>query len=221
MFLSKLMINVRSREFRRDYANVHEMHRSIMSAYPDTLDETPARLGHKILWRLDAAQIGYAQYVQSQTAPDWSNLPVGRLAAPAEVRPLGPVLNAIAAGRMFAFRLVANPTWSTHGGKERDVRKRHAHKTSESQIEWLVRRGERHGFVIPTTRSGEPDVAPSPVSTLIGQKKDTGRITVAPVRFDGHLVITDAAAFTDAVINGVGPAKAYGCGLISIAPPRF
>ncbi|KOV83196.1 CRISPR-associated protein Cse3 [Nocardia sp. NRRL S-836] len=219
--MSKLTINVRSREFRRDYANVHDMHRTIMSAYPNVTGDTPARLEHKILWRLDATQTGYTQYIQSHTVPDWRKLPAGHLMTPAEVRPLQPVLNAIAAGRKFSFRLLANPTWSTHAGQGRNVHRRFAHRKPEAQIEWLIGRGERHGFVIPTTRRGEPDVAPSPVPTLTGQKKDQGKITVEPVRFDGHLIVTDTEAFTDALINGVGPAKAYGCGLISIAPPRL
>ncbi|KWW97525.1 hypothetical protein TH66_18095 [Carbonactinospora thermoautotrophica] len=33
MYLSKLMINVTSREFRRDYADVQDMHRTIMRPY--------------------------------------------------------------------------------------------------------------------------------------------------------------------------------------------
>lgn len=221
MFLSKLTINVRSREFRRDYANVHDMHRTIMRAYPDVDGDTPARLEHKVLWRLDTTQSGYTQYVQSHTKPDWSNLPTGHLMVPAEVRPLTPVLDAIAPGRKFSFRLLANPTCSARVENGQDVRKRRAHTTPDAQIQWLIGRGERDGFVIPTTRRGEPDVAPSPVPTLVGQKKEQGKITVMPVRFDGHLIITDANAFTDAVINGVGRAKAYGCGLISIAPPRL
>ncbi|WP_394614504.1 type I-E CRISPR-associated protein Cas6/Cse3/CasE [Lentzea sp. JNUCC 0626] len=219
MFLSKLTINVRSREFRRDYANVHDMHRTIMSAYPDLSEGTPARLEHKVLWRLDVTQSGYTQYVQSHTEPDWSRLPTGHLMTQAEVRPLAPVLEAIAPGRKFSFRLLANPTRSARVENGQDVRKRRAHTTPEAQIEWLISRGERDGFVIPTVRRGEPDVAPSPVPTLLGQKKDQGKITVVPVRFDGHLIVTDANAFSNAVINGVGRAKAYGCGLISLAPP--
>ncbi|WP_329791945.1 type I-E CRISPR-associated protein Cas6/Cse3/CasE [Lentzea sp. DG1S-22] len=220
MFLSKLMINVRSREFRRDYANVHDMHRTIMRAYPSVDADTQARLQHKVLWRLDTTGIGYTQYVQSYTEPSWGDLPAGLLLSPAQVQPLAPVLDAISPGRKFHFRLLANPTRSARVENGQDVRKRRAHTTPEAQIQWLISRGERDGFAIPTARSGEPDVAPSPVPTLVGQKKEQGKITVVPVRFDGHLIVTDAEAFTEALINGVGRAKAYGCGLISLAPPR-
>lgn len=220
-FLSELAINVQSHEFRRDYANIHDMHRTVMRAYSEIVSGMPARLHHKVLWRLDAAKNGYTQYVQSHGEPDWGNLPAGLLVAPPEVRPLSPVLGAIAPGQKFSFRLLANATYSARIENGKDVRKRRAHATPAAQIQWLIRRGERDGFVIPTTRLGEPDVTPSVVPTLIGQKKECGKITVVPVRFDGHLIITDAKAFADAMINGVGRAKAYGCGLISLAPPRL
>jgi CRISPR system Cascade subunit CasE len=55
-----------------------------------------------------------------------------------------------------------------------------------------------------------------------GQKRDQDRggIVVEPVRYDGHLIITDPDAFTTAILNGIGRAKAYGCGLLSLAPMR-
>lgn len=214
MFLTKLTINVRSREFRRDCANIHDMHRTVMSAYPD-VDDPSARQAHGVLWRLDSTQGGFVQYVQSRTEPDWGKLPSGHLLVPAEVRPLRPVLDAVAPGRKLAFRVVANPTMC-----DSKTRKRLPHRTPEKQVEWLIRQGERFGFVIPATGNGQPDVAPSPSSTLVGQKRDQGKITIEPVRFDGHLIVTDAASFTDALVSGVGRAKAYGCGLISLAPPR-
>jgi CRISPR system Cascade subunit CasE len=38
------------------------------------------------------------------------------------------------------------------------------------------------------------------------------------VRFDGVLQITHVDQFRSAVLNGIGPAKAFGFGLLSIAP---
>ncbi|TVT61952.1 type I-E CRISPR-associated protein Cas6/Cse3/CasE, partial [Amycolatopsis rhizosphaerae] len=53
-----------------------------------------------------------------------------------------------------------------------------------------------------------------------GNKTDKKPITVRAVRYDGHLIITDRDAFTAALQTGIGPAKAYGCGLLTLAPPR-
>jgi CRISPR system Cascade subunit CasE len=222
VFLTKLTINVRSREFRRDFANIHDMHRTVMSAYPDPEDkDAPARQAHAVLWRLDATNTGYIQHIQSRTKPDWTNLPPAHLTQPAEVRTLEPVLDAIRPGRKLAFRLLANATQDTRPAKTKGETIRVAHRTAEAQINWLIRKGERHGFVIPTTHGGVPDVAPSPIPRLTGRKNGVGTITIDAVRFDGHLIVTDPELFTHAVTNGIGRAKAYGCGLLSLAPPRI
>jgi CRISPR system Cascade subunit CasE len=39
------------------------------------------------------------------------------------------------------------------------------------------------------------------------------------VRFDGVLVVTDRDRFIAAITDGIGSAKAFGFGLLSLAPP--
>lgn len=56
--------------------------------------------------------------------------------------------------------------------------------------------------------------------TLVGKRRQAAKITVEAVRFDGHLVVTDPVAFAEAVTAGIGRAKAYGCGLLSLAAAR-
>lgn len=75
LYLSKLLINVYSREFRRDHADIRQMHRTVMSGYPDLPDDSPARQSYGVLWRLDLRSRGFVQYVQSVGKPDWSRLP--------------------------------------------------------------------------------------------------------------------------------------------------
>ncbi|MFD9734629.1 type I-E CRISPR-associated protein Cas6/Cse3/CasE [Umezawaea sp. NPDC059074] len=216
MFLTKLTVDPRSREFRRDCANIHDMHRTVMSGYPEIDNDIPAREAHGVLWRLDDNRGTYVQYVQSATEPNWSKLPAGHLIRPPEIRPLKPVIDAIRPGRKLAFRLMANPTKCDFSS-----RKRVPLRTQDEQIQWLIRKGEQHGFVIPSAQQGGADVAPSAVPRLTGSKDKAGKITVDPVRFDGHLVVTDDKAFTSALVAGIGRAKAYGCGLISLAPARI
>lgn len=53
MYLSKLTPNTGSRAFRRDFADVHEMHRTLLSALPNEAEGIPARQAHGVLWRMD------------------------------------------------------------------------------------------------------------------------------------------------------------------------
>jgi len=50
-----------------------------------------------------------------------------------------------------------------------------------------------------------------------GRRSDK-RITIVPSIFEGVIEITDPNQFRTALANGIGPAKAYGCGLLSIGP---
>lgn len=230
LYLSKLLINVYSREFRRDHADIRQMHRTVMSGYPDLPDDSPARQSYGVLWRLDLRSRGFVQYVQSVGKPDWSRLPGDYLSEPAQIRSLQPLLDLIHPGRRFAFRLVANPVRTIARSSDRPLAEsgkrtrgiKVALRDPQEQLEWLLPQGERHGFVIPAVASGRPDAAPSPCLTLTSRRRpgDRGAITIEPVRFEGHLVVTDAAMFTDALRTGIGRGKAYGCGLISLAPPR-
>jgi CRISPR system Cascade subunit CasE len=45
-------------------------------------------------------------------------------------------------------------------------------------------------------------------------------MTFAAVTFDGLLRIVDADRFRAALVQGIGSAKAYGFGLLSIGPAR-
>lgn len=60
---------------------------------------------------------------------------------------------------------------------------------------------------------------------LVSQPRDAGhanghRVTIWPVLFDGILAVEDPDLLRHAIITGIGPARAYGNGLLSIAPVR-
>ncbi|WP_254667604.1 type I-E CRISPR-associated protein Cas6/Cse3/CasE [Streptomyces sp. SolWspMP-sol7th] len=44
------------------------------------------------------------------------------------------------------------------------------------------------------------------------------RVRHQRIRFDGTATIADAEQLRTALVHGIGPGKAYGCGLLSIAP---
>ncbi|MFC3997443.1 type I-E CRISPR-associated protein Cas6/Cse3/CasE [Nocardiopsis sediminis] len=223
MYLSRLPLNTASRAFRRDFADVQHMHRTLMSVLPEVVNGEPARREHALLWRLDPAETGYVLLVQTRDRPAWDRLPDGYLAGEAQARSMEGALEAIAPGRALAVRLTANPTRIVRDpAAPKEVRgKRVPLRDPEEQLGWLARKGEQHGFVVPAGADGGMAVTISPCPPMVGYKGEgTGRnkITISAVRYDGRLVVTDAAAFTDAVRSGIGRAKAYGCGMLSLAP---
>ncbi len=116
------------------------------------------------------------------------------------------------------------------------------HRTAAAQLSWLLQRTLRWGFEIPESRTdaAAPGLAASPALDGEGIEWPDGghprevRITardrrsfakngrgapvvVHTVTFEGHLRITDAGLLTDHLLGGIGPAKAYGCGLLTLA----
>ncbi|MBD0746008.1 type I-E CRISPR-associated protein Cas6/Cse3/CasE [Streptomyces sp. CBMA152] len=124
-----------------------------------------------------------------------------------------------------------------------------AHVTRRHQLGWLLQRQERGGFEVvqkPADRrllatGDEHEVIVydrTPVqfgkrsagalgAAAVGGTGGTGGssgkgrdVTFTQVTYDGRLRITDLAAFRRTLTHGLGKAKAYGCGLMTIAPAR-
>ena len=210
MHLSKLTLNPRHRQVQRDLANPYQLHRTLMSGFPETLSE-----GERVLHRLetDPRSGSIIVLVQSQTPPDWSHLANGQeylLDAPA-TKQFEPTLIH---GQQLRFRLRANPTAKTWSERNPVKKTRVPLVHEEKQIAWLERKGTHHGFRILEQRISHTE-------THRGRKRRGGAtIMLYTIQFDGILQVTDAEKFADALASGIGPAKAFGCGLLSIAPAR-
>ncbi|MEV6133689.1 type I-E CRISPR-associated protein Cas6/Cse3/CasE [Streptomyces violaceusniger] len=92
----------------------------------------------------------------------------------------------------------------------------------------------RHGFTIPTAAAAPPapglntdgvsPSAPPSVTLIVGdilrfrKRADGPRITIATATFQGRPRVTDPDALHAALLTGIGPAKGYGQGLLTLAP---
>ena len=80
----------------------------------------------------------------------------------------------------------------------------------EQQLAWLERKLQ--GFAQLETLI----VQPEPI--LYFRKPKEGRTgKIQTVIFDGILTVTDTESFDRQLKQGIGPAKAFGCGLLSVA----
>jgi CRISPR system Cascade subunit CasE len=199
MYLSELYLNPRSRDARRDLGAPYEIHRTITRAFPDGEPE-----GNRLLFRVD--EKGGIVLVQSSTAePDWTHLPEDYCRL---VRGPKPVAPDVAAGALYAFRLHANPTVKRQG-------KRLGLAREEEQIAWLRRKGESGGFMLlhavaaPYQLGGQWHGAPS--------HEHKASIPHLGVRFDGVLRATDPATLLGTIASGIGSAKSFGFGLLTLA----
>jgi CRISPR system Cascade subunit CasE len=226
MYLSKLLVDLHNRVAQRDLADCHNLHRTIMSAFPQA-DGAAAREEFGVLFRVDTGRGGKVfLLVQSRLEPDWSRLPEDYLLETDGNPACKPVLSHYAGletGQRLLFRLLANPTKRVSArNTEEDARwrgKRIELRREEDQIAWLRRRGESAGFRLLAARVNRdvPNVQTTPRPKTSGWREKS-RLSFGSALFNGELEITDAAAFRQSLSDGVGSGKAYGFGLLSIAP---
>lgn len=206
MYLTQLQLDPRSAQARRDLADPYDMHRTLVRAFVQDETQQPPRF----LWRLepDQAWSRPTVLVQSEHLADWgflTHLP-GYLnsQAPPATKTFEPAA-LLQPGGHYRFRLVANPTVSRGG-------KRHGLVGEEVQLAWLGRQGERAGFgVLAALVAGDDRVR---------SRKGDEQVSLARVRFEGSLEVRDEGLLCTALAFGIGPGKAFGCGLLSLARMR-
>ena len=205
MFLSRLRLNARHPDARRDLADPYRLHQTLAALGDD-----------RLLFRAEPeAPGGPAVLVQTAAAPDWRTLPAGYATVDGP-KPFEPALRE---GQRVRFRLVANPTVK----KRRDGRQGarvplvharapegHAEVTA-GYLDWLDRKLTDAGLAADVDAVTD---APFEVRT----RKGGHRVTLFGVRFDGAATVTDPERLAAALREGVGPAKGFGFGLLSLAP---
>ncbi|MGO9620488.1 MAG: type I-E CRISPR-associated protein Cas6/Cse3/CasE [Desulfobaccales bacterium] len=189
------------------------------------------------LFRLDPLPGGRAVIlVQSALRPDWDYAFHNAgylLAAPPEMKSFDLYFTK---GQSLLFRLVANPTrrLSRHSleadgqpVKEKSIGKR-VPVPDNQLFDWLARRAEAAGFSVKEDctkvqpgyiyfkKPKKPVDLPED-----GQKKEQKeeQSRMRSVRYDGILKVTDPARIQETIIHGIGPGKAFGFGLLSLAAP--
>jgi CRISPR system Cascade subunit CasE len=227
MFLMRAFLNPDSAAVRADLTDPEGLHKTVMRTFAD-LAGPQARQEQAILHRLDRDGGGrLVLLVQGRVRPDPARWLAGYVAdvgsdldlafSQAEnpvVRDVANERASIEAGCRFLFRLKANTTKRLSGkgpsGSESNKGKRVPVRGDDARREWLARHAAAAGF--------RCDVVSVKVSELAPEGRSSGkRVTFAGAMFDGILEVEDAAKFRLALEHGVGPAKAYGFGLLSIA----
>ncbi|MEM7801989.1 MAG: type I-E CRISPR-associated protein Cas6/Cse3/CasE [Chloroflexota bacterium] len=217
-YLSQLRLNPTSRMVQKELGNPYEMHRTLQAAFNQS--RQAANVLHRL--EIDSYSDSISLLVQSTQLPDWENVTQKGQGRYLKSVPMSKEVNlSFSTGQLFRFRLVANPSVKRDG-------KRHAFYKEEDQLKWLLtkgvgsealkrpsngfkvidahihKRGNQHGWIKSKANEDQPE--------------RNQRLKFQAVQYDGLLQVTDPNTFSAALINGIGPSKAFGCGLLSLAP---
>lgn len=226
MFLTRMQINTRRRGAQKLLSSPQAMHAAVLAGFPDPRPSCDGR----VLWRVDTYQPHRVLlYTVSPDKPDFTHLAeqAGWPTTTAwDTRDYDGLLASLRVGQRWHFRLTANPVHSARRAEWTQT-KPLAHVTVAQQERWLLDRAGKLGFRISTTQhgpttehgdiGGDPDVAV--VDRAVRRfTRGASQVTISMATFEGHLDITDAHALRTALTFGIGRAKSYGCGLLTLAP---
>lgn len=207
MFLSRIAFDRQNSWARQSLKNCHDMHRTIMQAFPDS--EAQARSEYNVLYRLQVTNDSAIAYVQSKSEPDWNKL-LGKGVCVQGCKNIDNVCNTIKNDMQMCFNLLVCPTKKQ---KREDKNSTRVYLTSpEERFEWLQRKGNDYGFKIISCREQ------AETSTFGTHKQaEGGNMYLKGVCFTGELCVCDKEKFLIAYREGIGAEKAYGFGLLLLS----
>ncbi|OAI20655.1 type I-E CRISPR-associated protein Cas6/Cse3/CasE [Methylomonas lenta] len=203
MFLSKVHIPWQQAK------NTYQFHQALWRLFPGCEEAE-----RDFLFRVEQVQAGVGANVLLQSAIR----PVGGEQSPLLLGQREFELN-VPNGQRLRFRLRANPIKTIKDSSKGTVEKKGKTFTKtvrvpllheEQQQAWLERKLQNFA------RLESLIVKPETV-TYFRKPKEGRSGKIQTVLFDGVMTVTDSAEFETQVTQGIGPAKAFGCGLLSIA----
>ncbi len=207
MYLSKLSLDPKNHQVQCEIANRYELHRTLTAQFPGMKRED---IG--LLYRVELPDPNLLNpivlLVQTQPTPEWDDIHKrGMLSRSPQIKSFEPQFTA---SETFYFHLLGNPTKRI---KQPDGSKRVGLYDREEQQEWLLRKSERGGFKIDSVKLID-------LGLLESTKRSNNRtfqIKHLAIRFEGILTVTDPMQFLRTLEKGIGSAKAFGFGLLSLA----
>lgn len=222
MYMSKISLNRRRRGAVTLLGNRHAMHAAVMSSFPPgTPTSTDAG---RVLWRIDRHQDNVDLLVVSPAEPclahinDQAGWSTGGAWATREYMPF---LRSIDAGQEYIFRLAANPTHRVSFQEGDGVRKQIVgHVTDDQQRQWFLDRAEANGFTVNESSSSTVDDTHVELVVLerdtVVFRRNSQRVTLRTASYEGRLTVRDPDLLRHALTHGIGRAKGYGCGLLTL-----
>ncbi|MEU5314944.1 type I-E CRISPR-associated protein Cas6/Cse3/CasE [Streptomyces sp. NPDC021562] len=218
LWLTRLTPSPTSRLAQQELNGTHgtSLHRRVMSLFPDGIKDS-ARTHFGVLFRVEDTSSGSYLLLQSNLPPDPTGLPdgYGTLVS----RPLDQLLDALTPGRTLRYRCTASPVRKP-GATTRTLYQLPAvvDLHGEAADAWWHRQAGQAGLKPLTLHSQPAESVRDHQGPRTSAKERGNRVRHHRVRFDGTATIIDPDLLRTAIHNGIGRGKAYGCGLLSIAP---
>ena len=195
MYLSKVLLQPHGLH------NAWQWHRALWTLFPDRANGEPL----PCLYRIEAMNLaeGAQLLMQSAEKPQLKSAKA-RVLAQKEFEP------HFITGQRLRFRLQANPTKKISDQQNPKRKIRVPFIKEADQQAWIQRK-----FANAATLKTEEMLIRNHPPTYFQQGRRGGKIVT--VYFEGMLVVNDAEKLNQQLRKGIGSAKSFGCGLLSLA----
>ena len=205
LYLTQILVSYEDAVRLLHIRDTYDWHQRVWQAFAGR-DGQP----RDFLIRVDRKEEAYRVLILSPTVPtkpDW---------CPTPCFGTKPIPDEFLAHTDYRFSLLANPTRKvrSNAAGERTKNGRRLALTERAElVAWLQRKGESGGFVVnPVT------LRTVPRGREFFHKDARVHGTHSSVEFQGELTVNDPLRFRAAVAAGIGSAKAFGFGLLVVAP---
>ena len=206
LYLTQILVSYEDAIRLLRIRDTYDWHQRVWQAFGDRNNDS-----RNFLVRVDRKEEAFRVLILSHlpaTKPNWC--PTGCFQSKA-------VPDAYFSQTRYRFSLLANPTKKVRVNNVDGTRKKNGRRiplsTHEELVPWIVRKGEAGGFMVD-----QNTLRTIPRGCEFFHKDSTSHGTHAAVEFQGVLFVTDHEKFRAAVSNGIGSAKAFGFGMLVLAP---
>jgi len=207
LLISRIELDLNKYNTRRAISVPQVLHAAVEGCFPDKTDK------ERKLWRLDRLYGSLYLLLLSREKPIFEEFARQFCYedVAGETKDYTILLSTIRSGAKYRFRLRANPTHSVP--LEMGVRgKIYPHITIEQKRNWLLKKTQNCGFKLN-------ELCFDVVETdyLRFWRKGTARpVELSIAVYEGELEVSDRELFVKSLIYGIGRAKAYGCGMLTV-----
>lgn len=223
---SLLVLDVNHPAVRAAIVDAHHMHHLVMTGFADRLNEydfftgqTTGHADHRAALSIQHA-VSFRPdntirlIVQARVEPHWDNPQCSKWADALRVPPATRTHSPIMTGSI-RYELRANPI-------RKDGKRKIALRSHDDLNSWWQRRAQVAGMTLTNAPIIDaPWQLKSQVKTdRTNPHKAGAGFTIETHRFGGFARVTDADAHLPALTEGIGSARAYGCGLLLTMAPK-
>ncbi|WP_048378680.1 type I-E CRISPR-associated protein Cas6/Cse3/CasE [Corynebacterium renale] len=231
--LTRILLNPARRAGRKYLTETNALHAAVRSTFPPDIQEDEAR----VLWRVDSHEHTHTLYIVGPEKPTADGIvaEAGWETRPAQSADYTRFLDGLIKSQRWRFELVANPTYSERREGKRGKIK--AHVSPRHQLDWLYKKADLHGFALAPRTDDEASEQERERWSALEQTGVVQRWTdvfhknrqdgtkgnpvrIVKARFAGTLEVTEPEALRHALTHGIGRARGYGCGLMTLAPVK-